>query len=542
MIKRNIPYFIVIIFAVIAGMTLLHSGLHPTHDGEYHVVRFYEFTNALKDGNYYPRWAKDLNNGYGVPLFNYVYPLPNYGAFLLSLIGVSAIDSFKLEMFGAGIIGAVFFYLFAKEYWGAWGGVISSVFYSYTPYHFVDVYVRGSVGEVLALAFFPGFLWGITNLIKTESFKWVITSCIFLSLVIFSHNIVGLMFFMFGIFYGIFLILKKRRNMKKNTILFSVVILLSLAISSIFWLPALLEQKYVSGLQIYSVSENFPDLFQLLIPSWGTGFSNSLLENQMSFQLGFANIFAVLIGIIVLIKSWKKPEKNILIFFLFSFFATFFVMTRQSEFAWKMIPYMNYFQFPWRFLSLSMVLTSFLAGSVVLLTKKRIIYIIWILIAFFLSFSYTSVAYFHDRVDSYYIQRSNFIDGTNSPGNMFNTIWMDKDIKKRAKFLSSVGDSATYALEHEKTGSYKLQVKQSQSGPVVLSITYFPGWEVLVNEKPVEIAYNKEGLITFSLPKGSSIVEARFGSTLIRDVAQGLFLVSLAILLSLFMMFRKRKK
>ncbi len=69
---------LVAFFALLGSFPLLHSGLFPTHDGEYHVIRFYEFDKVLRDGNLYPRWAPDLNNGYGVPLFNYVYPLPNY--------------------------------------------------------------------------------------------------------------------------------------------------------------------------------------------------------------------------------------------------------------------------------------------------------------------------------------------------------------------------------------------------------------------------------------------------------------------------------
>src|SRR3989338_5683038 len=99
------------VFNFFAGFALLNNGLPPTHDGEYHVIRFYEFYRMLSSGELYPRWAPDLNNGYGIPLFNYVYPLPNYIASFFHMLGVSFIDSFKLNMFFASILGAIFMYM-----------------------------------------------------------------------------------------------------------------------------------------------------------------------------------------------------------------------------------------------------------------------------------------------------------------------------------------------------------------------------------------------------------------------------------------------
>ena len=105
----------ILFFAFLAGFALLHPGLPPTHDGEYHVIRFFLFNEALRDGNLYPRWAAHLNNGLGVPLFNFVYPLPNYVASILHFVNISFIDSFKISMFLETIIGGVFFYLFSSQ-------------------------------------------------------------------------------------------------------------------------------------------------------------------------------------------------------------------------------------------------------------------------------------------------------------------------------------------------------------------------------------------------------------------------------------------
>lgn len=240
LISKNLFLLLVILFSVISSHSLFHSGLLPTHDGEYHVIRFYEFDKTLRTGNLYPRWATDLNNGFGLPLFNYVYPLPNYFAYLFHLMGFSFIDSFKLNLFFASVLGSIFMFLLSQQFWGKWGGLVSSVFYSFSPYHFLDVYIRGSVGEVWALAFFPAYLWSITRFDKTRKTKFLISSAIFLALIIFSHNILAIMFSFLAVSYSFFLFI----NYKNKSILpFLWVLIAAIGIASIFWMPAIFEKQ-----------------------------------------------------------------------------------------------------------------------------------------------------------------------------------------------------------------------------------------------------------------------------------------------------------
>ena len=99
MFSRAFSFLCIAIFSLIATLPLFHQGLLPTHDGEYHVVRFYEFHKMISDGVWYPRWAPDLLYGLGVPLFNYVYPLPNYVASFLHFFGTKSnpMDSNKTK-------------------------------------------------------------------------------------------------------------------------------------------------------------------------------------------------------------------------------------------------------------------------------------------------------------------------------------------------------------------------------------------------------------------------------------------------------------
>ena len=527
--------FLVVIFSVVASFSLLHSGLPPTHDGEYHVIRFYQFDKVLRDGDFYPRWAPDLNLGLGIPLFSYIYPFPNYVAFFLHIFGVSFIDAFKLNLFFAVIISGIFFYLWAKNFFGNIGAMVGAVFYLFSPYLFVDVYIRGSVGEVWALAFFPGFLWAITELILNEKRVFLPISIIFLSLIIFSHNILAFLFFPFAISYSFILILisKEKRNKIINLV---KVVLISVGISSIFWLPAILETKYTVGLQIYDFRTNFPDLYQLIFPSWGSGFFGGGIQNEMSVQIGLANLLAVAVSFFVLYKLNKKKDiKRVLVaFFILSFFLVVFLMQEVSLFVWEKIPFMNYFQFPWRFLSLTILICSFLAASIFSLVKSKLLALLLILIGVLLTFNYAHPAYYLERNDEYYQTRPNFIDGTNSMGNVFNTIWIKGDFVRKKEKISNLGKELKVEIKEVKSTRYKFNISSNKDFPLVLNTAYFPGWDVLINKKQVDIAPSENGLISFTLPKGKNLVEVSFNDTPIRSIAFLISIISFVLVLKLF--------
>lgn len=537
----------IFIFTLLAGFALLHAGLPPTHDGEYHVVRFFLFDEAIRDGNLYPRWAAHLNNGFGVPIFTFVYPLPNYIATLLHLLNFSFIDSFKISMFAAIVIGGIFFYLWSKEFWGRLGGIVSSVFYTFSPYHFVDIYIRGSVGEVWALGFFPAFLWAYTRFVKSRRKIFLIFSSVFLGLIIFSHNILALMFFVFSLSYIVLMICKEkyREYLILNTFF---MILLGLGLSAVFWLPAIYETKYATGLQIFDISAHFPELFQLLIPSWGSGFSGMGLRDVLSFQIGLANLLAVFLGLLIAVRLMVKKNSKCfyVIFFLVWFIVIFYLMLNVSFPIWKVIPFMNYFQFPWRLLSLEILFSSFLAGSIFLLNIKNkpvnlFLAILLISIAFSLGIGYAKPAYYMYRDDDYYLTKSNFMDGTNSPGNAFNTIFLksipDKE-KEKAVFLRGKGK---ITHNEAKSNMHSFRVNAIKDSEILMHVSYYPGWAVYVNNKKIKIRQTENGLFTFFIPPGESSVEVIFKDTSIRRAALIVSIISIPLLLALFIKFKSAK-
>lgn len=538
MAKTYLPLLIIVGLAFLAGWNLLKPGLIPTHDGEYHVVRFYEFDKMLHSGVLYPRWQPDLNNGYGSPLSNYYYPLPNYFGSLLHTLGLSFIDAFKMQLFFCLILAGIGMYLWARKFWGNVGGFVSAVVYVYSPYFFVDTYVRGSVGETWCLVFFPFFLWAITQVAKEKEVKYSLYASFFLALIIFSHNILAYMFMPLAFFYAL-LLLWKTKNKNNTAQKFFLIALFGFGLSSVFWLPALLEQGYVRGLKIYNIEENFPELYQLIFPSWGTGFSQGSLENQMSFQIGVINLLGVFVSVILLIlQRFKNEKKEVILFFVASFFIVFFLMIRQSSFLWKNVPLLNYFQFPWRYLSIEILISAILLGSIFRADffhrlRGKIIVFAFLTTTILLTIGYTKPAYYLHRDDNYYLSRPNFIDGTNTPGNIFNTIWLNTSLDRKQNKLE---ETKIIQIENQyiKPVSYLFKVNLKNQTDLTINTAYFPGWYALIDGKKTNVTHNKDGLITFLAPRGEHEILVKLGDTTTRQIATFVSLVSIIVLLYLY--------
>lgn len=527
-----------VIIAFISVFSLMRPGLPPTHDGEYHVMRFQQFYKVLNEGTLYPRWAPDFNNGFGIPLFNYVYPLPNYVAALTHFLGFGFIESFKLNMILATVLGAIFFYLFAEKYWGRVGGLVSSVFYTFSPYHPLDIYVRGSVGEVWSLGLAPGLLFAYLSFYESAKTKYFVLSSVFLALLILAHNILAIVFFGFFLLYAGFLIIGKTSSVKSivtNVKNLGGIIVIGLGLSSIFWLPAILEKEYVRGLQIFDPTRHFPQLHSLVYSSWGYGFSGSNVMDQMSFQIGIANLIAVVGSLLTLLLI---KNKKLIVFFLTSFAIVVFLITPFSSFMWKNFPIMSYVQFPWRLLSLVILIASFLAGSLVsdgLIKNKQKKFLLAGLLATLsvgLSLKYIKAPFHHLRYDQHYFSRSNFTDGTNSPGNVFNTALFNAELKKTDKRLFS--ESSEISILSSKSTKEKATIKTRKDEKILVNVAYFPGWEVLVNKRQVPIDVTKDGLFRFSVPKGESVVEVELKNTRIRLISVIMTILSAFVLFGLF--------
>lgn len=528
-----------------------------SHHDDVQVIRLYEMSKCFKDGQIPCRLVPDLGGLYGYPIFNYYAPLPYYFGEIIYFISNSLIFSAKI-MFAASFLGAyVFMYLLGRKIWGEMGGSIAGIFYSFAPYHSVDFYVRGAMGEMWALMLFPLNLWAFLRLIEKINIVNLLISSFSVALLFTSHNLSAMIFSPVIMVWIIMLFLKKK---EKKFIWFSVFsFLLGLALSAFYLLPMLVEKNLVhvetTTYGYFSYTEHFKGLRKLLLDtSWGWGASVREVpggeKDGLSFQIGWVHLLS---WVVVLILAFKSPIKDkfirmVVLFSSVGVLVSIFMIHPRSEFVWKAIESLKFIQFPWRFLMLTIFFISFLSGGIFFFLQnqkiKKIMWIVLVTLVVILNFS-------HFRPEKF-IQTSDkeLLTGENWDKQIKRSIFDYLPIyakappaelaTKRYEILS--GDIKVINYK-EGTNWISFNTYSKTNSTIRLSQYYFPDWKILIDEKETSIEYNNSlGLMTINIPKGDHKIEARFYDTPIRSISNIISLITVLLMAFLFLYNLKKDK
>lgn len=508
--NKYFSLFFLIALLSYATLPLFQPGFIPTHDGEYHIIRFWQFDKMLRSGDLAPRWAPDLNSGYGVPLFVFHYPFPNYVGSLLHAFGLSFVDSFKIAMAFAYIGAGIFCFFWLSKLFDTRSALVGAIVFSFVPYWFVDIYVRGSIGEVFALFFFMGALASI------ESERTVLLPLAVAGVVL-SHNILALLFV--GVLVG-YLYIRKRGFVWR---LFA-----GIGIAAYFWLPALAEKRYVTGLNSVDFHDHFPELAQLLIPSWGTGFSRADWSfDELSQQIGIIPLLLIGFVTLSLIRNYQLKYRSLLLWFFGVALVSIFLMLKLTVPVWNLIPLLAYVQYPWRLLSLVVVVSGFFGAYVAWRHRSLLTAAALVGGSILLTNTYMRPVVYPIRDDAYYLSRPNFTDGTSSMGNSFTTFWSDWKKDRPSKKIEVVNGDAIASRLTTLPLLYEFSVSSTTESRIRINTLYYPGWEVFINGKPVLLDYEHDGTITFSVLPGRWQVSVRFTETPLRRLADSVSIVCL---------------
>ena len=533
-IKNKFLLIFLIILAIFPVISLFHPGLPWTHDGQDHVVRIANFYQNLSEGNLIPRWGANLNWGYGHPILEFLYPLPSYIASFFHALSFSLVDSTKI-VFGLGVILSLFFmYFWLSQFMSKYASLFGAFLFTYAPYRFVDLYVRGDIGEHLAFAFVPLVLFFIHKLYKTKDFKYAVWGVFSLAFLILAHNAIALMFVPFILVYCVYLIWLSGFN--KNLILYTLfLILFGFCLSAFFWIPGLLEGKYTLRNIVTrgGYIGRFVEIKSLIYGPWSYG-----QTGQFTVQLGILQWISLILSPFFIWKYFKAKDKKywlIIILILYTFLAIF-LMLPASNFLWSRIMLLQNFQFPWRFLAITVFSTAVLGAFLVdFLPKKYTIYFtaLFILVALFISKNYmVPKGYLYKPVSFY----TGIYNGTTDTGES-SPIWSVRFMEHRPSARLQVLDGKAKVQEVKRISTeHTYTVKVDKSTLFAENTLYFPGWEIKANNIPVNIQFQNmqyRGVMLFRLGQGDYVVEAKYSETKLRLISDLISAASLIFLLGI---------
>lgn len=496
-------WFLILILSIPAVRYLFVKGYFGVSD-DLHIGWLFEMDRVVKSLQFPPRYVPDLSFGFGYPLFTFVYPFPFYVAEIFHLIGFSLVNSVKL-VFGLSIpLSMYFMYRLLRVYMKEDFSLAGAVLYVYAPYRALELFVRGTIGEIVAFVFFPLI---ILSVIKKNPY---ILALSFAGLIL-SHNIMAYMFMPFLL---LFIILNKSfwTSMKG--------IVLGLLCSIYFWLPAILESTLMKYDTVFNFYDHYPALKQFITPYWGYGASVPGNYDTMSFYMGIVGILVMAFGLILFVlkqKLFSKTEKIFINWVILIVLVSVFMMNFRSAWFWQNLPLLPYFQFPWRFLAMVTLVSPFFLIVFSKFKKLWPIPYLVIFFAIFLNFNYFKTSEYLGRMDDYYINR--YIPVPTASVEYLKT----SEEYLRLPKESEVRSIKNYPRAYTEGGEVKLIIRElnlldaeiNTESDEEFILNYnkynYPGFIASIDGKKVQIESGKPyGQISFSVPRGKHIVKVKY--------------------------------
>lgn len=538
--KKNQLIWILLMISILPLISLLRQGTYESGDFNLHIYRAMSFYDSLRDGVIFPSWASDLNAKYGYPLFIFINPLPYYLISFFHFLGFSFIASMKIFLSILYILSGIAMYFLCKDFFkNNFFAFSAAIFYLFTPYHLIDLHFRVDIGENLFFAIFPLFFLFLKRFFDTNKKNYLFLSCTFFSYLIFAHQAIALLSLLMIITpFTIFYIFKKRENRFFLVLNAIFIFLIGSLISSPSWIPYIFYTKYTYLSKIF-FTISYPDIFDLLLSPWRFGFLFQGHIGEISPLIGYTQILIILFCLLFLVKNKFKKNKQNLVFFLIISFVLLFLMTPLSKFIWEFIPLIRNSIMTTRLLLILSFCVSILAGILFENFAKK-----WKLIILFLivTIMYTILNWGHRRVmpeinDS--VLRQNLPLST-FEGEGLNYIATPKWIKNNKLWFHYTPNNTLEILsgsseikEIRRTSIEREYIIFANKGNTLLkeNTTYFPGWEVKVNNEEKNIINNNDkypGLILFKVNEGLSKITIKYEDLLWLKVLK---IVSLIILL-----------
>lgn len=452
---------------------LTRPGFYISDDGEWMVIRLSAFFQTLREGQFPVRFLGRLNDGYGYPVANFLYPGFLYLGSFIHALGFSFIDSVKIILAGSVVGASVFVFLWLRQRFGNLASFVGTLSFAFSPYLLFDLYRRGSVGEVLAMLPAAILFW-----LMASGQWWLIAPAV--GFLIISHNSLALIFLAV---FGAWALFEQRREYLWQ-------MLLGVGQASFFWLPAIFERQFV---RFDEVVVSHPAEYFVSGEKW--------------YLVGSVTLFAF---VATLFSRKREAEINRV---LIIFAAAILLATPVSSAWWEggLLP--KLIQFPYRFLAV----TSLVGSLLVAYLLERVGKLPWILTTLVVAILVVqamptlSTINFVDRPETYYTTN----EGTTTVADEYLPRWVREKPKGRAgvrtEFAKGGGTISPRKLTSQ---TIDLDITASVDSVLAINTIYYPGWGALLDGELTLIDYDDpRGIMRVAVPAGQHRLYMSFRET-----------------------------
>lgn len=392
---------------------MFHHNLWGGDDWEAHLLRMRALNAQLDHQQFPPLFDYWSINQYGLSWGAFYPPLSTF-LFFISKLFLFGFDNIALQMkFSLGLIiliaAASAFYAGKKEFSSTTAGYISAILFISSSYFLCNFFQRFAVGECLAMALMPLLIRGCNALLVGDTDRKLIpVACTLILLSNIPSFIVTL------IFLFIFFLFNMKKLCTREKIIFLLKAgLISLILTSFYWLPVLYHKHYSDIFAFTNMQKSYDFIDQTRVNIKHILLSTKNTTGTIGYSLFLSpGILIIILCLVLLFVDKERVSRKMLMI------AGILTLLVCPVFSWRWIPeqltLLQLIQFSWRLLSCITAILSLYAVIPVLKwvkTTKNWLIIFPILLAAQIIFpirgaivspppEYDTNALFHDYVNN----------------------------------------------------------------------------------------------------------------------------------------------
>jgi hypothetical protein len=554
-LQRSWGFLVVGVAIVIILRFLWLAGFPATHDGEGHLARAANYSVALRQGQWPPRWAPAFQDGFGYPIFNYHYPLLSILITPLLYAQLPVEFAAKIILTSTIILAAIGCWLWLRSWSSRTASVLGTLAWLTAPYLLVNLYVRGTFGEVVA---YESSFWllAAVEYLKTADSKWQkwlwrllwwgYVICLLL-----AHNLLAVILAPLVALYAMWRWeLYKLENWRRYAIEISLGVLAGFT-TLFFWLPALLEKNLVriNTDVLPKVFDHTVALPNLITSAFTYGYSFTAPVDTVSMSVGLVAVVAIVFAIgwwmarAMIRRSSSLPSASLPTklqsIALVTILISLWLISPASNWFWMSVPSIGIFQFPWRLLGLIAVASTILVAWLVDRGPKWLSYFFGVLLAIQLlqwwSVSPPARIHFADEYYYGYTQTTTVFDEARP----VTYTKPNGDLSQQRPLPASPADVQTLSWSGSK---HHYRITANENTWVVEPTAFFPGWETRVDGQKIAIDPTyAQGQIAYQVPAGEYEVITRFTqNTWPRLIGNGVSVLAFSLSFAIFIFLGRR--
>ena len=536
---------IVAAISLVVCLPLLLKPWFHSHETQMYPLRLFVLDATLAESGSSYQYSTLFRQGYGTAFFNFYAPFIYFFAEVFHAIGFALTTSFKIVLVLLTLFQGITMYLLGRVLWSRAAGVVAAAFYTFTPYHILNLYWRGDLAEYSAATLMPAVLLFGFLLIRHGQLRYFVGLAIAYCVLILTHNISALVFsgLLVAFIAAIAIVIKPPR---KRLLAAAGALAVGIALSAFFWLPAMTMLDLVNSEALRQNRFHYSRHF-LSVPHL---FSGTYVEKG-AFPKSHLSLDTLAVSITAMGCVWlvfKRVEGRGLFFISALIVAgAAFLITSHSSFLWKHLPLLNYAQFPWRLLGIAALGSSL--GAAFVLTRlievpaNRAIVVAALLAGVVGAHQLWAIQVHRGRpVDTKPFSLAHFRANSVTTTGMGEYVprVVRKAPAKRSVDFTIVSGSGTVIRYSRLVNDVSADIEISATADVKISVTDFPGWEVTVDGKPTPTTTDSSGLFHVEVGPGLHAVRARYRGSTIHSVGTWISLLAFLALIAGAIWWRRR--